>query len=120
MSQRSSGRLAAIVARDEFLAAGGKFVEPVPVPQRFTLEDWQTERDFRELLDTIAHGLQWKISVALGDGTLRQFFLTGTHAEVQRRAQNFFRHPAIISFELSGFVGGEVIDRRLNSITTGS
>ena len=120
MSQRTIGRLQALAARNEFLAAGGKFVEPVPVPQRFTLEDWRAERDFRELLDAIAHGLQWKISVALGDGTLRQFFLTGTHAEVQRRAQNFFRHPAIISFELSGFVGGEVIDRRLNSITTGS
>ena len=95
-------------------------VTPAPSHEPFQETDWAAERAHREACDRIAAGLQWRVSVALDDGTVREFYLVGPHAEVQRRAQNFFRHPAIISFEPSGFVGDEVIDRRLNPIVTRS
>ena len=52
MSVRALGRLEALVARNEFISAGGKFVREIePMPPEFTADDWAASQQLREALD---------------------------------------------------------------------
>ena len=75
MSVRALGRLEALVARNEFISAGGKFVREVePMPQ-FTDQDFREAAALREALDAAAmiKSARFLASIVADDGKTRTF-----------------------------------------------
>ena len=76
MSVRALGRLEALVARNEFISAGGKFVREIePMPPEFTADDWAASQQLREALDAAAmiKSARFLASIVADDGKTRTF-----------------------------------------------
>ncbi len=118
--------LAEMRARNAALAhRHGMLPTFAPIPQYpdsaqpFTLEDWREARSIRETCDMLALSMRWKISIKLHtDKTVREFFFCGEYAEVLRRARVLFRHFESIHCEPAGAGDVEIVDTRLNLVTT--
>ena len=119
-SSNGASRLARIIARDTWFAAGrpkaAAPAAPIPREPPFLPEDWREQAQIREAVDAINSNMRWRISITVGDGCLRTFYLCGPHDDCLKRARAMFPTFESVSLEPAGISGIEVIDRRLSTI----